>query len=257
MTRNPRFRALSIFFGVASLSFTLPARANEPVQLQLRWYHQFQFAGYYAAQMRGFYRNVGLDVEIREQAPGGDSIPFVLEKTSRYAIGNAALVAERAAGEPLVIASVIYQHSPEILLSLASSGIREPRDLIGKKVMVRAHRPSETVIFKTMLVAEGIDPSKVNWIPHKRSTNALLDRTADAISAYISVQPAQLEARQIPYRIMDPRSYGIDFYGDLIYTSEANVHANSAQVHNFVRASRQGWVYAFEHRDEVVTAGLP
>ena len=49
-----------------------PAWALTPVTLQLKWTHTFQFAGYYAAQIRGYYREAGLDVTLREAQPGDD-----------------------------------------------------------------------------------------------------------------------------------------------------------------------------------------
>ena len=59
------FWAILVIFAVAPVS-----RAEETVVLQLKWYHQFQFAGYYAAVEKGFYRDNGLDVAVREGGPG-------------------------------------------------------------------------------------------------------------------------------------------------------------------------------------------
>ncbi|HLP24689.1 MAG TPA: ABC transporter substrate-binding protein, partial [Acidobacteriota bacterium] len=54
------------------------AEPLERVTLQLKWRHQFQFAGYYAAIERGFYREAGLEVELREAVPGRDPVESVL-----------------------------------------------------------------------------------------------------------------------------------------------------------------------------------
>mgnify|MGYP001584365816 CR=1 FL=1 len=59
----------------------IPQKALEIVKLQLRWKHQFQFAGYYAALEKGFYREAGLDVRLREGEPGKEPIDEVLERT--------------------------------------------------------------------------------------------------------------------------------------------------------------------------------
>ena len=56
----------------------LPATALEQVALQLKWKHQFQFAGYYAAQEKGYYRDAGLEVELREAGPETDPVGEVL-----------------------------------------------------------------------------------------------------------------------------------------------------------------------------------
>ena len=65
-----RAACLAMLFGMLLGS---PARALDQVSLQLKWKHQFQFAGYYAAIEKGFYRENGLEVDIREGGPNVDA----------------------------------------------------------------------------------------------------------------------------------------------------------------------------------------
>ena len=99
------------------------ARPLEKVVLQLKWQHQFQFAGYYAAQEQGYYREAGLEVEIREAAPGSDPVRQVLQGEAQYGVGSSSLVLQRHRGAPVVVLAVIFQHSPLVLLSRRDSGI--------------------------------------------------------------------------------------------------------------------------------------
>ena len=68
------------------------ARAAEKVTIQLKWQHQFQFAGYSAAQDQGYYRDAGLDVTLAEAVPGGDPLQNVASGGAQYGVGNTTLL---------------------------------------------------------------------------------------------------------------------------------------------------------------------
>ena len=66
--------------------FTTFLNANDKVTLQLKWFHQFQFAGYYAAKEKGFYEEVGLDVEIKERDLKYNNIDEVINGNAQYGV---------------------------------------------------------------------------------------------------------------------------------------------------------------------------
>lgn len=84
-----------------------PSPAREHVALQLKWHHQFQFAGYYAALEKGFYREVGLDVTILE---GGafDTVDNVLSSRADYGVATTELLLHRLQGQPVVVLAAIF-----------------------------------------------------------------------------------------------------------------------------------------------------
>jgi ABC-type nitrate/sulfonate/bicarbonate transport system substrate-binding protein len=90
---------------------------RERVTLQLKWLHQFQFAGYYAAQAKGFYRDEGLEVTIREGGPDKPPVATVLSGEAQYSIGDSDLITTRINGQPIVALAAIFQHSPYVIMS--------------------------------------------------------------------------------------------------------------------------------------------
>ena len=80
------------FYLLALCCLSLPARALEPVSLELRWFHQFQFAGYYAALEKGFYREAGLEVTLKEGGPEANPVRGVLSGRSEFGIALSSLV---------------------------------------------------------------------------------------------------------------------------------------------------------------------
>ena len=83
----------------------LPLQA---IDFQMRWHHQFQFAGYYAAIERGYYREEGLDVHLHEGGPGRTPVDEVLSGRAQYAESNSELLIARMEGKPVVALAAIF-----------------------------------------------------------------------------------------------------------------------------------------------------
>jgi PAS domain S-box-containing protein len=80
----------------------------------------------------------------------------------------------------------------------------------------------------------------------------LLSGEFDAISAYVTDEPFQLKQANFDYSIISPRMGGIDFYGDVLFSTEAMIKSQPKMVANFSAASLKGWQYAMEHPEEIV-----
>ena len=226
------------------------ARGEERIVLQLKWYHQFQFAGFYAADVKGFYAAEGLQVIIREGSPKRPAIQEVLEGRADFGIGNEGVLLARLRGEPLVACATIFQHSPYVVLTRADSGIRKPSDLPGHTLMMAS--PEASVQFLAMLKHEGIPLKTVKLVPHSWDLRDLIEKRVDAVTAYSTVEPMQMRQAGVEPATIRVTDYGVDFYGDTLFTTEATVKKDRAQVTAFVRATRRGWEYAMEHPQEMI-----
>ena len=219
-----------------------------PITLQLKWKHQFQFAGYYAAQQQGFYRDAGLDVTIVEAQDGLDPIATVVDGEAEYGVGTTELVLWRSQGAPVVVLGVIFQHSPLVLLTTQDSGLDSLHALGGKRVAIEANS-AELLAY---LQDEGISSDELQIVSHHFTPSALISGTVDAMSAYSTDEPFMLTQAGLRYYTFSPRSAGIDFYGDVLFTTEDQIRQNPQQVQAFRDASMRGWEYAFDHEEALI-----
>ncbi|MBT7768693.1 MAG: ABC transporter substrate-binding protein, partial [Rhodospirillales bacterium] len=175
----------ALIFGVLLCPLAGQAQELEKVKIQLKWFHQFQFAGYYAAKEKGFYREEGLDVEIVERDPKKDNIEEVISGNAEYGVADSGLLLSRLQGKPVVMLSQIFQHSPLVFLTLRSSGLRTPFDLLGKTLMVDSAGNGDAPVKAMILKALG-NLNKVKWKQHNYQFGELVDGKVDAMFAYIS-----------------------------------------------------------------------
>lgn len=245
----PSFKRLFSFFLLMTLSTSI--FASETVKVQLRWLHQFQFAGYYIALEKGYYAEQGLNVELIAGGPHAlKPIDDVLSGRVDYAITGSGVVIDRMEGKPVVALAAIMQTSPIVWITLKSSHIRIPHDMAGRKLLIMP--PPESAELLTMLESEGIRKEKINIQNTSYRIEDLIDGKADAYDGYISNEPYYLKQKGIEYNIINPRDYGINFYSDVLITSEQKVENNPEQVTRFTNATLQGWEYALKHIDETV-----
>lgn len=237
-------------FACGALAQNSPSRPMETVDLQLRWLPQFQFAGYYAAVEKGFYAEEGLNVRIHPGAPDRQPVKEVLSGRAQYAEGNSEVLLARLQGKPLVALAAIFQHSASVLLALRKSGIQSPHDLMGKKVMFMDSRNDPD--FLTMLLNEGVSAGNLTIIPSSYNFNDLIDGKVDAFNSYLTNEPYFLMQRGIEYTVINPRNYGVDFYSDILFTTEDELRNNPRRVAAMRRATIKGWRYAMDHTDEII-----
>jgi diguanylate cyclase (GGDEF)-like protein/PAS domain S-box-containing protein len=243
----PRFAVSLAIAGVLALAGT-PGRAEESIVLQLKWLHAYQFAGYYVAREKGFYREAGLDVDIREGWPGIDFVEEVVSGRAQYGTGSSGLILDRNQGKPVVALAVILQQSPDILMAAGRSGITTPRRLAHKRVMTNYSTPA----IAAMLLKEAGSLDKFEILDQTDDLQGLIDGNLDAVAGYLTDQPFFFLERRFPIIVIRPVHYGVDFYGDNLFTSEDELHAHPERVKAFRHASLKGWRYAMDHPDETV-----
>ncbi len=222
--------------------------AQDAVRLQLSNTSGFQFAGYYAALDQGYYLEEGLKVSIIERASDESPADEVLSGRAEFGVLASELVRLRLEGKPLVAVAAIFQESPLCFVTLADSLISSPADLIGKRVQL----DDGDIELRALLRSAGVPITDLIVSPRSRNIEDLVERRTDAIAGYVSSEPNILRLRGAPVSVIRPTNYGVDLYGDTLFTSEVQLREHPARVAAFRRATLRGWQYALDHRDQVI-----
>ncbi len=221
----------------------------EKVSVQLQWADQFQFAGYYVAKEKGFYRDAGLDVTIQKFDPKQVAVDAVMSGKSTYGIGRSSLLIDRMEGKDVVALAALFQSSPFVLLSRKSADIQTPRDLIGKRIMMTRDF-QDTISIRAMLNSQDIRMDQMRFIEHSYNPLDIVNGKTDVMACYISNEPFVLKEKGVETNAINPEAYGFDFYSDILFTSGTEFRDHPRRVRSFVDATLKGWEYAFAHIPE-------
>jgi NitT/TauT family transport system substrate-binding protein len=225
------------------------------VKLQLQWFTQAQFAGYFAAIEEGYYEELGLDVEIVEG--GVDIVPAT--QLASGAVDFALswvpkVLASREQGAEVTNISQVFQRSGTLQVSWADDGISDPADLEGKKVGNWGFG-NEFELFAGMTEA-GLDPSKdVTLVQQQFDMQALLARAIDAAQAMTYNEYAQVLEAVNPdtgelytpddFTVIDWNDVGTAMLQDAIWASTERLsdEAYRDTAVKLVAGSLRGWVF--------------
>ncbi len=238
----------------------------DTVSLQLQWFTQAQFAGYYAAQENGYYADQCLEVEIKEGAV--EIVP-----QSELANGNADFaiawvpkaLQTREAGADIVNIAQIFARSGTLQVSFADSGIASPADFEGR-VIGNWGFGNEYEVFAAIGQA-GLDPAAdVTLVGQQFDMIALLEGDIDAAEAMTYNEYAQvLEAinpdtgelyQPSDFSVINYQDEGVGMLQDAIWADAAKLANDEAyrdQAVRFVAASLQGWAYCRDNVESCAT----
>jgi NitT/TauT family transport system substrate-binding protein len=234
------------------------AFAADKVTIQLKWVTQAQFAGYYVAKAKGYYKDAGLDVTIN---PGGPDVapPQVIAGGGADVIIDwmPSALASREKGVPLVNISQTFKKSGLELTCRADTGIKSPKDFKGKTLGVwfgGNEYPFLAWMAKLGLKTDG-SPDGVKVIKQGFNVDPLLQKQADCISTmtyneYWQVIDAGYKPSQlVVFKYSDE---GVATLEDGLYVMEAKLKdpAFVAKIAKFVQASEKGWDYARKNDKE-------
>src|SRR5437870_10413882 len=245
----------------AAAPTTAPAVAAKPsgpadkVKLQLKWVPQAQFAGYFVALDKGYYKDENLDVEILPGGPDIVSEQQVVNGQADFGIDwVASFLAFRDKGLPLVDISQVYQSSGLMLVSKKAANITKAEDLKGRSVGV--WYGGNEFEFLALMDKLGYDPDKdLNVIKQGFTMDPFLAGQMDAASAmtYNEFQVV-LEAGVNPddLNVMSYNDAGVGMLEDNLFTTEDMVRNNPDLVQRFVRASMKGWQASVADQQDAV-----
>ncbi len=249
-----------LLVATAVLGLSGVAHAADPLTLQLKWVTQAQFAGYFVAQAKGFYKAADLDVTIK---PGGPDI----NPEQVIAGGGADVVvdwmpsalAAREKGVPIVNIAQVFQRSGMELTCRRDSGIKVPADFKGKTLGVwfSGNEYPFLAWMNRLHFSTSDAPNGVTVLKQGFNVDPLLQNQAACISTMTyneywqlieaGMKPAQL----VVFKYSDE---GVATLEDGLYAKqdEINNPVMAEKLARFLKASMKGWNYAMDHQAEAV-----
>jgi NitT/TauT family transport system substrate-binding protein len=232
-----------------------------PVKLQLQWYAQAQFAGYYAAVAEGYYKDEGLDVSIAEGSADIVPIDSLTAGDVDYAISWVPKVlGSIEAGAKVTDVAQIFERSATTQISFKDKGITDPAQLKGKKVGSWGYG-NEWELFAGMQKA-GVGVKDISLVQQAFDMNGFLAGDIDAAQAMTYNEYAQVLETKNPktgklytaddLNVINWNDVGTAMLQDAIWAPSDKLQdsAFADQTVKFIKASIKGWAYVRDHPEE-------
>jgi NitT/TauT family transport system substrate-binding protein len=251
---------LQTLSAVALAAGSLAAQAQDKLTLQLKWVTQAQFAGYYVAKDKGFYKEVGLDVTIKAGGPDINPSQVIAGGGADVIVDwMPSALATREKGVPLVNIAQIFQRSGMQLTCRNDMGVKTPADFKGKTLGVwffGNEYPFLSWMDKLGLKTSGAN-ADVKVLKQGFNVDPLLQKQAACISTmtyneYWQLIDAGMKPEQLTvFRYEDQ---GVATLEDGLYALEKTIADPKAaeRLAKFVKASIKGWDYAVKNQAEAV-----
>lgn len=253
MSRSPQL--IKTVLAVALAVGAFAASAQEKVTVQLKWVAQSQFAGYYVAAAKGYYKEAGLDVTIRPGGPDISPVQALVGKQADIAVNwMPDALAAREAGSALVNVAQVFNKSGMMLTCKKSSGVTGPKDLKGKTLGV--WYGGNEYPFMSYMAKLGLDTTKdVKILKQGFNVDPLLQNQAACISTMIYNEYWQVIDAGVKESDLITFFYeeqGVASLEDGLYVMEANLKdpAFVARMGKFVKATLKGWNEAVKNPAE-------
>lgn len=220
--------------------------------LRLKYIYDPGFAGEMVAAKAGFFKEKGLEVELK---PGGfeaDPIKLVATGSDTFGVAGAdTFLQAREKGVPIVAFAAGYIDTPVVYYSRSDSGISSPQDFVGKRVGYQAGQDTATV-YEALIRKAGVDRQKIKEVPVRFDFTPFLTKQVDVWPGYAATQSYILQRESIPYNVIVPSQYGITYMGTVYFTTEKFISEHPEAVQAFVDALIKGWEYTYSNYDAAI-----
>ena len=236
------------------------AFAEDKLTLQLKWVTQAQFAGYYVAKDKGFYKDAGLNVTVKAGGPDINPSQVIAGGGADVIVDwMPSALATREKGVPMVNIAQVFKRSGMMLTCRKDSGVKTPKDFAGRTLGVWFYGneyPFLSWMDKLGYKTSG-DANAVKVLKQGFNVDPLLQKQADCISTmtyneYWQVIESGMKADELI--VFKYEDQGVATLEDGLYALEKSIAdpAMAAKLAKFLKASLKGWDYAIKNQDEAV-----
>jgi NitT/TauT family transport system substrate-binding protein len=243
---------------VALLAACGPQEVEQPpdeVSVRLKWLHNTQSAGFYVAEQNGYYAEENIAVTLLPGGPDVDELASVASGQDMFGVvGADQLIIRQSEVQPTVAIAAIFRRNPAVYFALRETGIDEPEDFTGRRVLVY---PGDFML-PAMLERSGVGIEQIEAVEPgaAASLDALYSGEVEIWTGYLTNEVITAGGQGYELNIIYPDDYGVHVYGDVVIASAKLTEENPDLAERFLRATLRGWRYAVENPEEAVAATL-
>jgi NitT/TauT family transport system substrate-binding protein len=223
---------------------------DQGVTLAMGYIPNVQFAPFYVAMEKGYFADEGVDLKF-DYGWETDLLKLVGSDELQFAIASGdQVILARSQGLPVVYVMNWYRRFPVSVVSLADTGIRQPSDLVGRRVGTPATYGASYIGWRALLDKWGIKETDVSLISiGYTQVAALTEGQVDAAICYAMNEPVQMETEGIDLNSLYVADVA-NLVSNGLITNERSVREQPALVQGMTRAALRGLAYTLKHPEE-------
>lgn len=257
MLRWRKFLLLALLFSLAACGASPSAQPADPesgdltkVRLPMGYIPSVQYAPFYVAVAKGFYKEAGLEIEF-DYSPETDGVALVGANELQFAVVSGEQVPlARAQQLPVVYVMAWWQDYPVAILAMQEKGIRTPADLAGKKIGLPGLYGANYVGLRALLSVAGLEEKDVTLdsIGYNQ-VEALVAGQEEAVVVYANNEPVQMQQKGYDVDVILVKDY-VQLASNGLISNEATIANNPDLVRRMVQATMRGISYTLANPDE-------
>ena len=235
---------LRLLAGAFAIALSLPAAAQDKMQLQLNWFHLADHSPIYLAMKKGYYKEENIDLTVLRGSGSADSAKKIDLGQADVGISDAPTVLTAISkGANLKMVAVVYDKAGNNVFFRKSANIKTPKDLVGKKIAVPP-ADSHRVLWPAFAAINGIDPASVTLVNIKPEGKQAIvaagevDGSFDLYTSY-AIWEKVLGKGEVGHLLW--ADYGLPIYGHTYFVNNDLLQKNPKLVERFLRATHKGW----------------
>jgi len=250
-------RKLTIALGLMLL-FSATGWAQDKVSFRLNWYLGGLHVPFYYGKDRGLYSAEGIDLTINEGRGSANTVQVVAAGSDTFGLADSSSVILTASkGADVKSVMSLLNSTGFAVVSLASTGIRSPKDLEGKRLAVSPGDPLGQ-LFQALAAVNNLDMSKISLVQVDPAAKvvSVLEKKADALLGGADDQFFLIKQRGIEPAALRFADYGANIVGMTILAKGDLIKSNPKLIERFVRATARSWEEAKKNPGAAVDAAL-
>lgn len=252
-----RFRLIVGALVVLAAS-SIVAQADDSVSLRLNWYFGGLHVPFYYGKEKGFYKAEGIDLTINEGRGSANTVQVIAAGSDTFGLADSSsVVATAAKGADVKSVMSLLNSTGFSVVSLASAGIKTPKDLEGKKLAVSPGDPLGQ-LFRALAASNRLDMSKISFVQVDPAAKvvAVLEKRVDALLGGADDQFFLIKYKGETPAALRYADHGANIVGMTILTRESTIKDKADLVRRFVRATVRSWEEAKKNPGDAVDATM-